>query len=53
MKELAKNLAITTVVSLVAIPLTIIGVGVGGYIWGKKIEPRLYKKKESTLDEES
>lgn len=46
MKETAKLLAQTTIVSVAAIPLTIIGMGIGGWIWSEKVEPWLKQRKE-------
>lgn len=49
MNKFTKDLIGTTIISTVAVPLTIIGMGIGGYIWGEKIEPKIHKKKnEST-----
>ena len=48
MKETAKLLAQTTIVSVAAIPLTIIGMGIGGWIWSEKVEPWLEQRKEKS-----
>ena len=43
MKNLLASVAISTVVSVICIPLTIVGMGIGGWAWGE-IEPILKKK---------
>lgn len=54
MKELFKSLAITTAVSLVAVPCTIIGMCIGGTLWNERIEPwaeKKFKKQKLTRKE--
>lgn len=52
-KENCKLLAQTALVSLVAIPLTVIGLGIAGYTWSEKVEPWLKKEKRIDHSEES
>lgn len=54
MKKFVVELVGTTVVSLVAVPLVFIGMGVTGHVWSTKVEPKLKKKnKKSTEMKES
>ena len=40
-KSLLRQLVEISIVSLVAVPLSLIGTGIGGYIWSEKIVSRL------------
>lgn len=44
MKKFMLELLATLIVSLVAVPAVFIGLGIGGTIWGEKVEPWLTEK---------